>query len=75
MAAHNQELEDLERKADVEHHRQRAALREKLMARRNRKTNALKKRQQLDKEKEVIEQKKELQQVAAKTVRVLVKFN
>lgn len=72
LAAHAQELEDLERKVGVEQNRQRVALRDRLAARRQRKINAQKSRQDIEKQKEIIEQKKELAQVKAKTVSVLI---
>ena len=48
--------------------RQRAALQEKLAARRKRKTTALHARQEIEKEREELEQRKEMAQVHAKTV-------
>lgn len=70
ISAHNQELEELQQKLNNQHNRQRAELREKMNARRARKKRALTNRQDMEEEREKLEQKKELTKVQAKAVSV-----
>merc|ERR1712136_633454 len=69
ISAHNQELEELQLKLKNQHNRQRAELREKMNARRARKKKALSNRQEMEEEREKLEQKKELTKVQAKATK------
>ena len=68
LAAHQQELDDLEENLGKQQNRQRAALREKMAARRKRKAALLRHRQEIEKQREQVEQRKEMAQVQVKTV-------
>ena len=74
ISAHNQELEELQLKLKNQHNRQRAELREKMNARRARKKKALSNRQEMEEEREKLEQKKELTKVQAKAVSIFLCF-
>merc|ERR1712136_507588 len=69
ISAHNQELEELQLRLKNQHNRQRAELREKMNARRARKKKALSNRQEMEEEREKLEQKKELTKVQAKATK------
>ena len=63
MAAHERELDILSEHLDSQRHRQQVALREKLAENKRRRAQALRRKQEVELTKEMIEQKKELDEV------------
>ena len=74
LAAHEQELEHLADRLDHERQRQQIALREKLAENRKRKMAQLRRKQETELTKEMLEQKSELDEVKSKKVCLIFKF-
>ena len=72
MASHEQELEDLAERLDADRDRQYLNLRDKLAQKRKRKMEELRRKQDVDLTKEMIEQKKEMDEIRMKQVRILL---
>ncbi len=71
LATHKAELDGLEKSLDLDRERQLAALREKLEAKRGQRLDDQTRKQELSIQKELLEQKKELEQVQNKQVCLL----
>ena len=72
MASHEQELEDLAERLETDRDRQYLYLRDKLAQKRKRKMEELRRKQDVDLTKEMIEQKKEMDEIRMKQVGLLV---
>ena len=68
MTAHQQELEEIMEKMDLEKQRQQANLHQKLLERKKRKQEAQQRKQEREMAKELLEQKRELQEVRTQHV-------
>lgn len=68
LTAHQQELEEIMEKMDLERQRQQANLHQKLLERKKRKQEAQQRKQEREMAKELLEQKKELQEVRTQHV-------
>ena len=69
MAAHEQEIQDLSERIDADRNRQQMALRDRLADRRKRKLADLRRRQEMEITKEMLMQKKELDEIRVKQVK------
>ena len=68
MAAHQHELDLLAEHLDNQRNRQQVALREKLAENKRRRAQGLRRKQEMELTKEMIEQKKELDEIVSKQV-------
>lgn len=68
LTAHQQELEEIMEKMDLEKQRQQANLHQKLLERKKRKQEAQQRKQEREMAKELLEQKRELQEVRTQHV-------
>ena len=68
LAAHQQELDEIMEKIDVEKQRQQANLHQKLLERKKRRQEAQQRKQEREMAKELLEQKKELAEVRTQRV-------
>lgn len=68
MESHEQEIEDLVEQLTNDKSRQQLALRDKLVIRRQQKMNELRRKQELELTKEMLEQKKEVDEIGLKKV-------
>ena len=68
MASHQHELDLLSEHLDNQRNRQQVALREKLAENKRRRAQALRRKQEMELTKEMIEQKKELDEIVTKEV-------
>lgn len=68
LAAHQQELDEIMEKMDVEKQRQQANLHQKLLERKKRRQEAQQRKQEREMAKELLEQKKELAEVRTQHV-------
>eukprot|EP00058_Branchiostoma_floridae_P012905 XP_002598393.1 hypothetical protein BRAFLDRAFT_128123 [Branchiostoma floridae] len=69
LAAHEQELEDLNDRLDAERSRQQLSLRDKLLARKRNRLQNKQRKQEAEMTKELLEQKKELKEARTKQVK------
>ena len=72
LAAHQQELDEIMEKMDVEKQRQQANLHQKLLERKKRRQEAQQRKQEREMAKELLEQKKELTEVRTQHVSISV---
>ena len=75
MASHQHELDLLSEHLDNQRNRQQVALREKLAENKRRRAQALRRKQEMELTKEMIEQKKELDEIVSKEVRFSLCLN
>ena len=75
MASHQHELDLLSEHLDNQRNRQQVALREKLAENKRRRAQALRRKQEMELTKEMIEQKKELDEIVTKEVRFSLCLN
>lgn len=72
LESHEHELQLLGEKLDQEHTRQKLAIRDKIAARKKKKLNELKRKQDMEMTKEWLTQKKELDEVKLAKVRIFL---
>lgn len=68
LTAHQQEVDEIMEKMDVEKQRQQASLHQKLLERKKRRQEAQQRKQEREMAKELLEQKKELAEVRTQHV-------
>ena len=74
LAAHQQEIDQLEERLRNDHERQKNLLRNKMIEKRRRKNEELRRSQEISRQRELIEQKQEIETAQDKAVSVLAQF-